>query len=759
VLGSLRREEGGTRRFLTSLAEAHVHGVPVDWTAVFAAGEPRTVGLPTYAFQRRRFWADRTAAAPAATAMDSEFWNLVRSGDVKSLAGELSLDGEFSAIEAVLPAMSAWHARSEQRSTVDGWRYRVQWAPLTVGDARLSGTWLLAEPTATQLGNEVAAALMAAGAAVVRQVITADGRELVAGQVKAALDGVAPAGIVSLLGLVEEPPADVPRGLADTVGLVQALGDLEVEAPLWCVTRGAVAVGSDTVQPAQAALWGFGRVAALEHPSRWGGLIDLPEAFDGATAARFTAVLSGVDNEDQVALRPSGVFGRRLVHAPAIEHRGAARRSHGTVLITGGTSGLGARVARWVAANGADQVVLAGRRGPAAPGVEELRAELENEGARVTVEACDVGDRAAVVELLSRIPAEFPLTAVFHAAGVPDDDVVEALTLDGLTTVLRAKAAGAWNLHELTEDLETFVLFSSGAAIWGSGGQPGYAAANAYLDGLAELRAGEGLPATSVSWGSWAGIGMAAETGAQDQFRRAGVGAMDPDLAISALRRAIDDAETTLTVADVDWARFAPQFTALRPSPLLAALPEAVAVPATPDAVEEPALKRRLLDLPNAERGRVLLEVVRAEVAAALGHGSAAAVPADRAFRELGLNSVVAVALRNRLTGLTGLALPGALVFDYPTPQALSSHLLAELLPDGGGEPADDEETAVRQALAAIPISRLQQSGLLDMLLSLSGEGPNERSRESGPVPGDSGSIDDMDAASLLRLAAESTTN
>ncbi|SEO77514.1 polyene macrolide polyketide synthase [Amycolatopsis saalfeldensis] len=749
VLGSLRRDEGGTRRFLTSLAEAHVHGVPVDWTTVFAAGEPRTVGLPTYAFQRRRFWSDQAATAPAGTGPDSEFWDLVRSGDVKSLAGELSLDDEFSALETVLPAISAWHARSEQRSAVDGWRYRVQWAPVPVPDARLSGPWLLAEPAASELGDEVAAALAAAGAVVVRQDITGGGRELVAGQVKSALDGVTPAGIVSLLGLVEEPHADVPRGLADTVSLVQAVGDLEIEAPLWCVTRGAVAVGSEAVRPVQAALWGFGRVVALEHPSRWGGLIDLPEVFDGVAAARFASVLSGVDSEDQVALRPSGAFGRRLVHAPATERPGAARRSHGTVLVTGGTGGLGARVARWVAENGADHVLLAGRRGPAAPGVEELRAELENAGASVTIAACDVGDRAAVAELLSRTPAEFPLTAVFHAAGVPDDDAVEALTLGGLATVLRAKTAGAWHLHELTAGLEAFVLFSSGAGIWGSGGQPGYAAANAYLDGLAELRASEGLPATSVSWGSWAGIGMAAGTGAAEQFRRAGVGAMDPDLAISALRRAIDDGETTLTVADVDWARFAPQFTVLRPSPLLAALPEAV--PAAPDAVEEPALKRRLLDLPDAERGRTLLEVVRAEVAAALGHGSAATVPADRAFRELGLNSVVAVALRNRLTGLTGLALPGALVFDYPTPQALTSHLLAELFPGGGEEAADDEEAAVRRALAAIPISRLRQSGLLDMLLGLSGEGPDEG--------GDPGSIDDMDAASLLRLAAESTTN
>ncbi|MEC3981728.1 SDR family NAD(P)-dependent oxidoreductase, partial [Amycolatopsis sp. H20-H5] len=761
VLGSLRRDEGGARRFLTSLAEAHTHGVPVEWTSVFADGDPRTVSLPTYAFQRRRFWADSEPAARPVAAPDTEFWKLVQSGDVKSLAGELGLDGEFASLEAVLPAMSAWHTRSGRQATVDGWRYRVEWSPVTVAaDAELSGTWLLVTAEDGQLSDEIAAALHAAGASVRCQVITVVGRERVAGLVNTALDGDVPAGIVSLLGLAEESDANgVPSGLSTTVALVQALGELKLEAPLWCVTRGAVATASvdGTIRPVQAAVWGFGRVAALEHPSRWGGLIDLPEVFDSRAATRFAGVLAGADHEDQVAVRPSGVFGRRLVHAPVTgERTTSTHRPHGTVLITGGTGGLGARMARWAAEEGADHIVLAGRRGPGAPGADTLRAELENAGARVTVEACDVGDRAALAGLLGRIPAEFPLTAVFHAAGVPDDDVVDALTPDGMATVLRAKLAGARNLHELTGDLDQFVLFSSGAAIWGSGGQPGYAAANAYLDALAELRASQGLTATSVSWGSWAGTGMAAESGAVEQLRRAGVNPMDPDLAISALSRALDDGETTLTVADVDWARFAPPFTALRPSPLLSALPEVLAaleVPADAD-VEDSALKQRLLGLPNAERGRVLLEVVRAEVAAALGHESAETVPADRAFRDLGLNSVVAVALRNRLGTVTGLTLPGALVFDYPTPVALTRHLLAELLPGGDAAPVDDEETKVRNALAAIPLSRLHQSGLLDMLLQLS-----DRSGEAEETPGDPGSIDDMDAEALLRLAAEGTTN
>ncbi|KND38028.1 hypothetical protein IQ63_08810, partial [Streptomyces acidiscabies] len=244
--------------------------------------------------------------------------------------------------------------------------------------------------------------------------------------------------------------------------------------------------------------------------------------------------------------------------------------------------------------------MLVSRRGEQADGVSGLREELEALGARVTVEACDVADREALAGVLARVPAECPLTAVVHAAGIGDGHVpVGELELGRLDGVLRAKMVSAWHLHELTAGLElrAFVLFSSGAASWGAGGQAAYAAANAFLDGLAGYRHGAGLAATSVAWGLWAGPGMGA-AGAEfvEGYRRRGVLAMEPGLAMAALERAVGDGSVTLTVTNTDWETFAPSFTVERPSALLSGIPEvrkALALSGVQPGGES-ALRRRL---------------------------------------------------------------------------------------------------------------------------------------------------------------------
>ncbi|WP_344185854.1 beta-ketoacyl reductase, partial [Streptantibioticus ferralitis] len=258
--------------------------------------------------------------------------------------------------------------------------------------------------------------------------------------------GVGVAG--SLAGVVSLLP-----GVVSTAVLVQALGDAGVVAPLWCVTRGAVSVAaSDRLRDVgQAGVWGLGRVVGLEHPERWGGLVDLPETVDGRALSRLVGVLAGgVAGEDQVAVRSAGVFGRRLVRAAQGGVEGGAWAPDGTVLVTGGTGALGAEVARWLVRGGARHVVLTSRRGVDAPGAAELRAELAATGAEVTIAACDVADRGALEGLLGSIPAEYPLTGVVHAAGVLDDGVLDALTPERFEYVWRAKALSALNLHELT---------------------------------------------------------------------------------------------------------------------------------------------------------------------------------------------------------------------------------------------------------------------------------------------------------------------
>ncbi|MGW9432973.1 type I polyketide synthase, partial [Streptomyces decoyicus] len=591
VLGTLRRDAGGPGRFLTSLAEAHAQGVAVDWTAVFAGTGAHRVDLPTYAFQRARYWpqARELAAAgsedgPQSDAVEAKFWESVEREDLQALTDALHLDGN-DPLSAVLPALSSWRRNSREKSTVDSWRYTVRWTPLTERTAAaLHGTWLLVAPASApgHVAGQVAAvqeALTAHGARVRRvDLAPEDGtcRERTAGRLREALEDDDLTGVLSLLPLDEHAhPAHptVPLGLSGTLSLVQALGDLGIEAPLWCGTRGAVAIGrSESVTHAhQALVWGMGRVAALEHSDRWGGLIDLPETLDKRAADRLCALLAGPDGEDQIALRGSGAYGRRLVRAPlAGTPPQRTWRPRGTVLVTGGTGAVGGHIARWLAREGAEHLLLTSRRGADAPGAAELEAELTALGSRVTFAACDVADRDALRDLLAAVPEQYPLDAVMHVAGSLDDGVIESLDPGRMDTVLRAKVTAALNLHELTRDrdLSAFVLFSSTSGTISGPGLGNYAPGNAFLDALADRRRAEGLPATAVAWGHWSGDGMG-EGAVGDRLRRYGVYDMQPELACGALRQALDHDEAYVSVTDLGWDKFTPAFTASRPSALL----------------------------------------------------------------------------------------------------------------------------------------------------------------------------------------------
>jgi NADPH:quinone reductase-like Zn-dependent oxidoreductase/acyl carrier protein len=380
----------------------------------------------------------------------------------------------------------------------------------------------------------------------------------------------------------------------------------------------------------------------------------------------------------------------------------------GTVLVTGGTGGLGAVLARHlVEAYGARRLVLVSRRGTAAPGAGELMAELVGLGAEVQVVACDVADRDQLAALLGSL--EHPLTAVVHAAGVLDDGVVEALTPQRLARVRGPKADAARHLHELTADreLSAFVLFSSVAALLGSPGQGNYAAANAYLDALAAHRRAQGLPATSLAWGLWADAGMAGELdeGSIARWARTGVAAIPTGLGLALYDRAGDADDALLVPVPMDQGALRAQ---ARAGTLPALLRGLVRTPARPDA-GGPArsLAERLAGVPAAERPKVALELVRAQVAGVLGHESAAAIEPERAFKELGFDSLAAVELRNRLTRASGVRLPSTLVFNYPTSAAVAGLLLTKV---GDPEPAGPQPVA--------PAATERELGTIEALLA-----------------------------------------
>ncbi|GLY44377.1 hypothetical protein Amsp01_104000 [Amycolatopsis sp. NBRC 101858] len=694
VTGTLRRDEGGLTRFATSLAEHSVRGGAADWASLVPGG--RIADVPTYPFQHKRFWLEEEAAAPATGAQvaDQDFWQDVTSGDVDALASRLGV--EAAPLAEVVPALAAWHGRRTELSTVESWRYRVSWAPVSVAGG-LSGTWLVVVPADVPAAAELADALSEQGD-VVR--VIAEHGELA--EVLTEATALRPFdGVLSLLALDTREHPEHPAlstAVAATIALLQALRD--IDAPVWVVTRGAVAVDAfSDADPAAAAVWGLGTVAALDQPATWGGLVDVEGPGD---AARVAAVVSGVDGEDQVAIRPSGVFARRMVRAPL---KGTADewKPRGTVLVTGGTGAVGAHVARWLAGRGAGHIVLTSRRGLDAEGARELVDELN---VKVTVVACDVSDK----EQLRALLAEYPPTAVVHAAGVlTAESPLSEVTPAEFAAATRAKVTGAALLDELLGDteLDAFVLMSSGAAVWGTSGQPAYAAGNAYLDALARRRRAAGRTATAIAWGSWGGGGMV-DAEASDLLRRMGLAEMAPELAVEALGQALDHDETQLVVADIDWAAFAPVYQLARPRPLLRALPEVAEDKS--EAVENTGdFKAKLAALTPAEQQRTLLELVRGEVAVVAGYDGGSAVEPARAFKELGFDSVTAVDLRNRLGAATGLKLPATVAFDHVNPQALAEHLWTQL---GGGEAAVplevelDRLEAVASTLDAAEIDR-----------------------------------------------------
>ncbi|MFC4069609.1 SDR family NAD(P)-dependent oxidoreductase [Actinoplanes subglobosus] len=500
----------------------------------------------------------------------------------------------------------------------------------------------------------------------------------------------APVVLAPIGGGTGDVPADLRRNAGAALALVQGwlADDRFTTSTLVVVTRDAVHSGADL---ATGPVWGLVRAAQAEHPGRivLADLDDSPES----RAALPAALAAG---EPEFALRDGEMLVPRLTPDDTTTEP-AEGALDGTVLITGGTGGLGAVIARHlVTGHGARTLLLTSRRGEDAPGATGLRAELTALGADVRIAACDIGDRDAVAALLGDIPADRPLTAVIHAAGVLDDGVIEALDPARLDRVLAPKVDGAWHLHELTRDLgpRMFVLFSSAAGTLGAAGQGNYATANVFLDLLARHRRTAGLPAQSMAWGLWAdGTGMTGELTEADRerLRRQGFPPMPTSEGLALFDAAITSGRDLLLPLALDHGALRSQAAAGRlPVPLKGL----IRVPArrtarAADADGTADLAATLLRTAVPERRRLLLDLVRGQVADVLGYASAAEVASQRAFRELGFDSLTAVELRNRLAAATGARLPATLVFDHPTAQAVAEHLLTVLVSGGGARSGD----------------------------------------------------------------------
>ncbi|WP_342352359.1 thioester reductase domain-containing protein [Actinoplanes regularis] len=478
-------------------------------------------------------------------------------------------------------------------------------------------------------------------------------------------------------------PASAHEATGRALSLVQDwLADPRLTGvPLVIITRGAVAArDGEPVDPAAAALWGLLRSAQSEAPDR---IVLLDTDHWPLPDATLTAAVAAGEHQlairDETPLKPA--LTRTTPGAPAAP----TWPTSGTVLITGGTGALGAVVARHlVSRHRVSRLLLTSRRGPDAAGAARLRRELRDLGTEVDVVACDVADRASLTAALATIPAEHPLTAVVHTAGVVDDALIGSLTPERLSAVLRPKADAAWHLHELTRDrpLTAFVLFSSIAGVIGGAGQGNYAAANAFLDGLAAHRRAHGLPATSIAWGLWEqDTGITGHLTEADRRRivRAGFPPITVPHGTTLLDAALRASEPALVATPLDVAALRERRD--QATPLLHALiGVASGRPAARNTdVDSRGLADRLAVLADTERDALVRDVVLGAVAGVLGHRDVTTVDADRAFSDQGFDSLTAVELRNRLTAETGLALPPTVVFDHPTPVGLATYLLGEL--------------------------------------------------------------------------------
>nr|WP_158888012.1 type I polyketide synthase [Amycolatopsis anabasis] len=616
AIGSLRRDHDGTREFRTALARAHTAGIAVDWASAHPGA--RRVDLPTYAFQRARHWPN-------------------------------------------LPAPGG---------NLDSQRYRITWTRVAEPAAVPPGSWLVAVPAAERdRADRCVRALAARGARVEVLPLTPAEHDpaVLADRLAETASGVT--GVLAVLdtGAPHPDHPGLPAGPAWALTLLQALDRTGLDTRLWCATRGAVSTtdSPEPVSPEQAMIWGLGRVAALEHPQRWGGLVDLPPDLDERTGSLLVAALTALGSEDQIAIRPTGLFVRRLERAEAPSSD--PWEPSGTVVVTGAAGTVGAVAARHLARDGVHLVLI----------TEGYRQEVDAD--RLAAEVAELGAEVTLVPAGTAPDLTgHRVTAIVHAEeGSPDLAPLTGTGAAGLAEALRAKLG---RVTELAERLDpdsaaALVLCTSVSGIWGVRDHAAHAAANAYLDALAGNYRARGLPAVAVAWAPWRIEGMPEGEAFAEDLSRRGVALLEPRRAVEALAH-LPGATAGLTVARVNWSRFLPAFTAVRPSPLFTSL----AAPPPPRAAEEApveSVRDRLLAAPDADRAELACSLVREHAAIVLGHRDAAEIEPGARFLDRGFDSLTVTALRKRLDAALGLRLPATIVLDHPTPADLARELVA----------------------------------------------------------------------------------
>ncbi|MBS9534283.1 SDR family NAD(P)-dependent oxidoreductase [Mycobacterium sp. M1] len=728
AIASLRRNTDDQRQITEALADAYVLGHLPDFGAV--GGPARKLDLPGYPFQHQQYWYRDNRVSPNQqqnVAARTEAVRLLEDGRIDELAALLGDTGDDPQTVAVLTRLAAQHNQQRATQSITDARYEIRWQESAAGLPPTTGTdggWLLiGADTDADLISPLTDALAASGQRYRPLGLPesdADEEHLTAALAAALADDPA-LRILHVAALHPETASSARsllrmqhRILSGTRRLFRAAAAAELRRPIWVVTRGAQrVVDGDAVSPDQTCLWGFCRAASLEYPQLWGGLADLAAAGVDEWSALISHLATGSNGEDQVALRDRSVHVPRLVRSPGRPKAAPpALRGDATYLVTGGLGSIGLEIAGHLAAHGARHLMLTSRHAPGDAAQQRIAAMREQHGCDVRVVTADVADPHDITRLLGTVRADLPpLAGVVHAAGElgttplsTQDSESQQAEVD---RVFAGKVWGAWHLSEATADLglDFFVSTSSIAAVWGGFGQTAYAGANAFLDGLAWRLQAEGVPGVSVDFGPWS-TGMA-DAQARERLGKRGIRPLSPADALAGMDDVIaaaGDGPAQGVVAHVDWAKFLPLYQQAGRHAFLAELEREVpsAAPA-PTASGKTELVERLTAAPVGQRRRLLSDYLR-DAVAQVTRVSPAEIREDAGFFDLGMDSLMAVELRQRIEQGVGKEIPATLAMDYPRLSDVVDYLLGEVL-DLGEQSAPKRPEATVSARTDEPIA------------------------------------------------------
>ena len=719
---SLRQGQSDWTVLAQSLSALYLGGVPIDWSGFDRPYARQRTRLPSYPFQRKRYWftqeGERGHAEPQQPGPTSRLVAYLNEGNAESLVQQLEASGELSAEERkLLPKLSQLLIRQHQQpqgEDLDHLCYQLVWQekarqvqhvqPVdTHGNGgaveeqaqRETGTWLIftkrewfelpqhlqeagGHGILVQLGSAFEQTAMrawtidAANEADYQRLLMQVGRD-------AQIDGMVYVWSEAD-GLDRIAQNRSQEHLEQVVYLTRAAAGLQAPPPLWFVTQEATSAGHMAPRsPFPSTLWGMARSLFLEYPELKGGAIDMSAAPSPDEKRNLCDELLDAEGEDAIALRDQQRYVARLQAAPPMTLAQPQLRSDGAYLITGGLGVIGLKVARFLAQNGAGQLILMGRRG-AAEHARETLDFIERSGARVRVVRADSSDETAVQAIFDQVAnSEFTLKGVIHAAGVLIPRSIADLDADCLRQVLAPKVDGAWNLHRLTENLalDFFVAFSSISSVLGTAQQAHYTAANGFLDGLAEYRRRRGLPALSINWGPWQAGGMIDDQNAQ-RIAESGFAFLAPDTALTIFGRLLRSESTRVAVVDAHWPRLKSLYQVRAKQALLEGLGPAAQ---TQPANETTHVLDALRDTPSRNQLNFLITYLQECVCEVLQFEDDVLPDPEQGFFDIGMDSLTAVELKSRVEAELMYALPPSVVFDYPNIKTLAGHLLAQLLP------------------------------------------------------------------------------